>query len=268
MVVLSNADGRYNTLPVPLEPGCELALRFGYLTTAGYETGESLAYTLESYEYTSSGSLAELILYASDGWGSLGRWTARQQFRWNQSGNEKCVMDILAFILARCGISLEVISSSADISNFYPDFTANPGIRGDTIVKRLISFVPDVLFMEGNRACLVHPQAGDAASYSYGSEHVVLAAGHGHKLGQFNRVLAQGQDSVALTPIMVEGANWDEVGRVGDNLVRDEDSNLGSVAPRPKHGLQPGWPRPEWRLGVGLFACRPTADSRPVMLLI
>jgi hypothetical protein len=34
-VELDNADGGYNTLPSPLNIGCELVLSNGYLTTAG-----------------------------------------------------------------------------------------------------------------------------------------------------------------------------------------------------------------------------------------
>jgi hypothetical protein len=225
-VELSDADGRYNTLPVPLGIGCELVLSTGYLTSAGFEAGEGVAYTLDGYEYTSSGGIASLILNASDGWDRLKRWTARQQFRWNQSGNEKNVQDMLVFILARCGVSMEVISSSATIADFYPDFSINPGVNGDTVVRKLMSFVADALFIEGNKTFLILPQDSDSTVYSYGASHSLFEGRYSQKMRPYNRVIVVGLDDATLTPIAMDSFDWDEVGRAGDNLLRIEDNNI------------------------------------------
>jgi hypothetical protein len=164
-------------------------------------------WTGTNYEYGSAGAESNLILTASDGWEGLKSWTARQQFRWNESGNEKSVQDMLAFILARAGISLEVISSSADISGFYPDFSVGSGVHGDAVVNRLMSFVLDVLFIEGNTTYLVYPQVGDASIYSYGTNHVIYEARYGKKMGSYNRVLVEGLDSATLTPVVADSFN-------------------------------------------------------------
>jgi hypothetical protein len=78
----------------------------------------------------------------------------------------------LSFILARAGLRLEVISESEVIGSLYPDFNINPGTKGDNVVKKLLSFIPDLLFMEGDTACLVNPLPDDAPLYSYSAPQI------------------------------------------------------------------------------------------------
>jgi hypothetical protein len=229
-VELRNDMGAYNSLPSPLEIGCELTLSFGYLTSAGSETGTGQSYKLEDYEHISSSAGSNLMLSADDGWTSLHRWIARQQFRWNKAGNEKSVKDMLALVLARSGLSLEVITESATISSFYPDFTINPGDRGDNVVKTLLSFVSDVVFMEGNKAYLANPQANDSSIYSYGTVHMIRGARFGQKMGDANRILVEGLNVGTGNPIVVDNFNWEGIERCGDNLLRIEDGNIGTEA--------------------------------------
>ncbi|MBI2849565.1 MAG: hypothetical protein HYX80_00800, partial [Chloroflexi bacterium] len=132
-IELSNADGGYATLPSPLEIGCQLEVSPGYVTSQGNEVSAGQTFTLEGYEYTSSGGKASLFLYALDGWNWLNRWRARHQFRWNQSSNEMNVKQILEFVLARVGLKLEVVSQSSVTTGYYPDFTIHIGERGETI---------------------------------------------------------------------------------------------------------------------------------------
>jgi hypothetical protein len=101
-------------------------------------------------------------------------WHARHQFRWNKDSNEMCVKQILQFVLARVGLKLEVKSESSTISGFYPDFTIHPDDRGDLIITRLISFVTDIIFIDGVKASLVNPQPSDSTVYSYGQSHIIL----------------------------------------------------------------------------------------------
>ena len=78
------------------------------------------------------------------------------------------VQDIITFVAARVGLCLAVKSASDTISSYYPDFIIQPGDRGDNLIKRLLSFVPDVIFIEGSKAYLVNPAATDRSVYAYG----------------------------------------------------------------------------------------------------
>ena len=234
VIELRNDDGRYaapgsGSLAV-LNIGCQLELSPGYVTTVGNETSPGQTFILEAYEHTSSGGKATFLLHALDAWGAVVRWLARHQFRWNKSTDELCVKDILAFVLARAGIKLEVKSESATITTFYPDFTINPDNGGDTIVHRLLSFVPDVLFVEGNKAYLVNPLTADSSVYSYGTTHAILEGRHRQGAWADNRVEVEGYDAVSASPIIYNAFAWDEINRLYDKLRRVRDINLSTVA--------------------------------------
>jgi hypothetical protein len=221
-IELQNSNGQYNTEPISpaLYIGCQVDFSPGYQTADGDEYSDGLSLTLEDLEKTSADGKASLILYASDGWNALEKWIARSQFRWNK---DTAVKEILAQILARCGLKLYIISESTVITNFTPDFTIHPGDNGKAAINRLLSFVPDVLFMEGNQAYLVNPLAGDAAVYSYGSDHVIFEGRYRTGAWQINRIRAEGAGSQA------ESFAWPEIEKSGDILDIVEDLNLDNA---------------------------------------
>ena len=231
-VELTNADGGYaspgeGSLKV-LDIGCELEFSPGYITSQGKETSSGPAFILEAYEHTSAGGQASLKLYATDGWSLAQNWPARHQFRWNKDTDELPVKEILAFVLARVGLKLEVKSQSSVITSFYPDFTINPGNRGEMILGKLLTFVPDVIFIEGNRAYLVNPQPSDSSVYTYGSSHAILEGRYQKAAWRPNRVQVEGHDPVTDTPVIVNCYAWDEISRVYDRLGHVEDRNIES----------------------------------------
>jgi hypothetical protein len=128
---------------------------------------------LESCEHVSVGGKASLVLHAIDGWRRLAAWQVRHQFRWNKSSDDLAVADLLAFVLGKAGIRMVVNSQSSVATGYYPDFTINPERRGDEIVRRLLSFVPDVLFVEGDLAYLENPQASNGSVYSHGGAYAI-----------------------------------------------------------------------------------------------
>ena len=244
-VELGNGTGAYNALPEPLGIGCEITLCVGYRTAFGDETGAGQTYKLDGYEYSSSTDGARLVLYASDGWERLSRWRARQQFQWNHVGTERSVGSILAFILARVGINLESVSEdyehhehiSPHMADAYPHFIINPANRGDSVVRTLLSFVCDSVFLEGDKAFLASPRTDDATLYSYGGAHAVRSARYGRRAADANHVAVIGQQADAAgggrytyTPIEIDSFNWDEIALYGDNLLYVDDTNLGSAA--------------------------------------
>ena len=175
---LRNDDGRYATpgegdLSV-LDSGGQLDFSPGYVTSQGNEVSAGSAFTLDAYEHISAGGKASLVLHASDGWSLIQNWRARHQFRWNKASEEMSVKQLLAFVLARVGLKLEVKSQSSVLTGYYPDFTINPNNSGDAVISQLLAFVPDILFIEGNKVYVVNPLSSDSSDYSYGSSHPVF----------------------------------------------------------------------------------------------
>ncbi len=235
-VELRNDDGRFSSLPPPLALGCQLDLGPGYTTSQGNEVSSGQSFILEACEHTSSGGKAALILYAACGWSLIETWQARYQLRWNKDSNEMSVKDILAFVLSRAGLKLEVISQSSVITSYYPDFTISPNAKGNTVTSRLLSFVPDVLFIEGSYAFLINPLAGDASVYSYGSFHPIFEGSYQKAAWTLNRVQVEGYDSGAGAAIITDSFSWDEIDRVYDRFRQLYDRNIDTVTKAEERG--------------------------------
>jgi len=232
---LRNDDGRYATLPTPLAIGCQLEVSPGYVTSAGNEVSSGQTFTMEAYQYTSKGGKATLILHALDGWGAIKTWRARHQFRWNKSSNEANIKDILAVALARVGLKLEVVSQSSVITGSYPDFTINPNNRGESVIKKLLSFVPDVVFIEGNKAYIVNPLDADASVYSYvtpqTADHPIYEGSYRTGAWVLNQVQVEGD------AVIKDSFNWDELERLQVARFRYlYDINLATVAKAQERG--------------------------------
>jgi len=239
-VELRNDDGRY-AAPAEgdlamLDIGGQLDFSPGYVTAQGNEVSSGLAFTLDAYEHTSAGGRASLVLNAADGWSLIKGWRARHQFRWNKDTGEMSVKQILAFVLGRVGLKLEVKSQSSVLIGYCPDFTINPGNSGDTVVQRLLSFVPDVLFIEGNTVYLVNPLSADGSDYAYGPSHPV-AEGRYREVGWgLNRVQVEGYDPSQDEIIVVDFFSWEQIDRLYDRLGRVEDRNLDTAAKAGERG--------------------------------
>ncbi|MBI4181318.1 MAG: hypothetical protein HY528_05240 [Chloroflexi bacterium] len=233
---IRNDDGCYASLPSPLELGCQLEVSPGYVTSQGNEVSSGQTFVLEAYEHTSVGGKASLLLYSLDGWGRINNWQARYQFRWNKSSSEMSVKDILAFVLARVGLKLEVKSESSVITGYYPDFTIHPTNRGDIIIRRLLSFVPDVLFIEGGKAYLVNPQSADSSAYAYGQAHPIFEGSYREGAWELNRIQVEGYDPVADAMILKDTFAWSQVAGLYDRLEQLEDLNLDTVTKAGQRG--------------------------------
>lgn len=233
-IELRNDDGRYASPGTgdisALDIGGELEFSPGYRTTSGNEASDGQVFSLEAYEHTSAPGRATLVLYARDAWHWLKNFRAGYQFRWNKASDELNVKDILAFVLSRVGLRLEVKSQSATVTGFYPDFTIKPGDRGDAIISRLLGFVPDVLLREGSVAYLINPQATDVSAYSYGTDHAISEGSYPRNALGRNLIEVEGYDPAAEAPIIVSVFDWDEIDRLYHRHQRIEDRNLDTVA--------------------------------------
>ncbi|HUT96632.1 MAG TPA: hypothetical protein VMW60_00735 [Dehalococcoidales bacterium] len=239
-VELSNDDGKYSApgegdLSL-LELGCRLDFSPGYVTAQGNEVSSGQTFILESCEHASAGGKASLVLNAFDGWSLIESWRARQQFRWNKQAEEMSVKDILAFVLGRVGLKLEVKSASSALSGDYPDFAINPDSGGGEIIKKLLSFVPDILFIEGDTVYVVNPLTADASDYSYGSAHPLFEGRYLTKAGGLNRLQVEGYDPSEAEPVVVDTFAWEEIERLYERTGRIEDRNIDSVAGAEERG--------------------------------
>ncbi len=235
-VELRNDDGSYASLPSPLEIGCQLEVSPGYVTPQGNEVSSGQTFALEACEHVSSGGKASLFLHTLDGWGWIDAWRARCQFRWNKTSSEMNVKQMLEFVLARAGLKLEVKSQSSVITGYYPDFTIHLNNRGDTVIARLLSFVPDVLFIEGNKAYLVNPLSSDDSVYSYGQSHPIFEGRYRNGAWGLNRVQVEGYDSINDKPIVVDSFSWSQVNKLYDRLNQLEDRNIDTVVKAEQRG--------------------------------
>ena len=239
-IELRNDDSRYSTLPSPLGIGCQIDLSPGYVTSVGNEVSPGQTFILEAYEHTSGGGRAALVLLAYDRWRAIETWRARHQFRWNKVANELNVRDILAFVLSRVGLKLEVVTQSSVITGYFPDFIINPNAHGETVIRKLLSFVPDVFFIEGSKAFLVNPQSADASVYSYFSpytaEHVIVEGRYRAGAWELNRIQVEGFDPVAGAPIIADSFAWSQIETLLDRIIQLDDKNLDTVAKVKQRG--------------------------------
>ncbi len=233
-VDLRNDDGRYASPGqddlAALVPGNSIAVAPGCVTPAGQESSPGLSFRLERLEHVSAGGVALLRLHGRDAQAAVGEWQARYQFRWNKSAGQTCVRDIIAAVLARAGLTLEVLSASDAATDLCPAFTINPGADGRAVLRRLLLDVPDVLFFEGSTAYLLHPQPGDAAVYSYGTGHPVFEGSYSAGALPRNRVRVEGLGAGGR--IIADSFAWDEVGRFpyrGTSVIDTAMTTAGDV---------------------------------------
>ena len=233
LIDLRNDDGRYQSPGVGnlavLKIGNQLEFSPGYVTAQGKEDSPGSVFWLDGWEHINSSDKSYLTLYGIDGWHLLGRWRARHQFRWNKDSDDISVKQILEFVLARVGLKLEAQSQSSMITGFYPDFTIHPDDRGDLIIMRLLSFVPDMMFIEGVKAYLVNPQSSDSPIYAYGQGHGILQGKYHSGSWPTNQVRIEGHDAVNDVSIITDSFSWEQMECFCDRITQIADRNIGTV---------------------------------------
>jgi hypothetical protein len=233
-IEIQNSQGEYTTpgqgSTAALDIGCQIDISPGYRSSVGNEYSAGLTFILQAYEHITAPGKSAVLLEACDGWTLLKNWQARYQFRWNPVTNDAAVVEILTQVLARSGIDLTIISQSAVATGFYPDFTIHPGDNGMEAINRLLSFIPDVLYIEGLKAYLINPLATDASIYSYGTTHVILEGRYRTGTNQVNRIKVEG---LGLTG---ESYTWADIQKNGDILELIEDLNIDTTARAHERG--------------------------------
>ena len=226
-LVLRNDDGRYTDLSL-LKAGAEVRVSPGYVTGSGPQASYGPAYWVEGVELVSGGGHAAAVLHGSDGWGLLAAWRARRQYTW--VAGERNVFGILRFLFARAGLEFSSVGGSSESANLYPAFTVHPGESGLTAVRRLLAFLPDVIYLRGEFAFLKEPLATESAAYAYGTEHALLRGRYRAGAVEPNRAQVFGDE------VFAERLDWPGVEAVYDRLVQVHDQNLTSVAQAEDRG--------------------------------
>ncbi|ADJ25515.1 conserved hypothetical protein [Dehalogenimonas lykanthroporepellens BL-DC-9] len=165
---LDNAGSWYDVPPFGV--GDRLEFSAGYVTATGPETAPGLSFTITGVKAQLEPGLSLLILDAADGWSALKNWRAPGQLRWNMTHS---ITQILAWLLGRVGLRLNVSSASADAGRL-PDFAVSPGVSGFSAVRRLLAGLPDRLLIEGENAWLVSPPAEEVPVYEWVGPHAVF----------------------------------------------------------------------------------------------
>ena len=96
------------------------------------------------------------------------------------------------------------------------------------VVKQLLSFVPDVLRMEGSTACLLHPLPDETTAYTYGLDHAVLKSLFLTRRSEINRVQVTGYDPDTGREIIAEGYRWED--KLYERVRQTRDRNLKTRA--------------------------------------
>lgn len=224
IIVLRNDDGRYGSpgtgAYAPLRQGSQVQVSPGYVTTMGREASSGSAYWISHWEHRSQDGQALFTLHVDNAWGLLGGWHARRQYSW--AVGEKSVLEILTFLLARVGLTVDAPSPSTTLSTHKPEFTVHPGESGSTAVRRLLALVPDLLFFRGVKAQLKQVQVSDPADYAYGGTHPLVAGLYAQRAPRYTRVQVYGSTAAG----MAESFLWAEVPLLGERLLQQHDLNL------------------------------------------
>jgi len=225
IIELNNSSAQYATPPAKRS---EVVLKLGYKTSEGSEAVEVGRYWIDSWEYSSTPNTSTLTLVCLDGQGLASRWSARFQMRWSAT---KRVWEIIQEIICRWGINLTSpggIPKSSAVDNLYPDFTLQPGTRGDAALRRILSFIPDALIFAGNEAYVKDLKDDEASSYSYGTDHIILSGEYSQAVSLTRaRAIGRAEDE---SRIVEDAFDWTNLQLGIDILAQDYDPNLQSAA--------------------------------------
>ena len=101
---------------------------------------------------------------------------------------------------------------------------------------RLLSFVPDVLFIEGIKAYLVYPQTSDSSVYTYGVAHSIFSGRYRIGVIATNQLHIEGYDTDTGTPIAVDLFDWEQIEKFPERFQLVADRNIDTIAQAEDRG--------------------------------
>ena len=234
-IVLDNTAGKYNSFD---KLGWEVRISPGYHTGRingggtgwdgkGNEWSPGSAYWITDYKFVSPpwyplrmiyppGIMGTLVLYTEDPWKMLKRWKARRKYSW--AAGSKNLSQMLNFLFARVGLEFSAFSNSTAMLNFYPAFEMKQGYSAYWAVKKILSWVPDVLFFRGHYACIKNPKSTDPPYDTFNSTlgvtNLLFRGRYGTSAWEVNRAQVWGDT------FRVERFEWPQIHKVFDRLSR------------------------------------------------
>ena len=169
-VELDNSKGDYDSPGegdiAYIKRGARVNLFIGYRTSID-DLEEAGRYFIESWEYNRSSGRASFTLNCIDAWGLLQRYAFNKPIEWNVDSDDFTVYELIDKALEAIDADLGYKSKSSLIDSLYPRFDVHAGETAASVISRLLSLVPDVIFFFGLQAYIIHPQADDTAAYKY-----------------------------------------------------------------------------------------------------
>ncbi len=161
---MNNEGNRYpDGAPQPApEPGAEIRLSPGYITSDGIEVSAGPAFWIDRVSRRVADGMSVLIIEAVDSIELLSRWRAPRQLQWTG----KFTDGIGDEILRRAG--LERFGGWSPIAfTLVHNFTIRAGESGLVAFKRLLETVNDRMRSKSYSVELFDPDPADAVNYSY-----------------------------------------------------------------------------------------------------
>jgi len=169
-VELDNSKGTYDSPGegdiAYIKRGARVNLHIGY-RTATDDLEEVGRYFIESWEYNRSSGTTSFTLNCIDAWGLLQRYAFNKPVEWNVDSNDFTVYELIDKVLEAVDADLSYKSRSSLITSLYPRFDVHAGETAASVISRLLSLVPDVIFFFGLQGYIIYPQASDTAAYKY-----------------------------------------------------------------------------------------------------
>ncbi|GAI06952.1 unnamed protein product, partial [marine sediment metagenome] len=205
----------------------QLEVGIGYVTGAGNECSFVPYRWITKFKLKSppwyplrmiypEGITGTLEITTEDAWTFLYRYRTRRRLEWE--AEERSVKELLQFFIARCGLDFDVISQSDAVQNFKPEFSVRTGTSYRTAIKNLLKMVPDQLVFREGKVLLRNPTTEEAVDWTYhtiiGTALLIFRGDYGETAIDPNRAEVWGDTFMKMA------ANWPQVGKVRDRLVR------------------------------------------------
>ena len=173
-VELDNSKGDYDSPGegdiAYIKRGARVNLFIGYRTSID-DLEEAGRYFIESWEYNRSSGRASFTINCIDAWGLLQRYAFNKPIEWNVDSDDFTVYELIDKVLESIDADLSYKSKSSLIDSLYPRFDVHAGETAASVISRLLSLVPDVIFFFGLQGYIIYPQASDIAAYKYKFPH-------------------------------------------------------------------------------------------------
>ena len=172
-IVLDNTGGKYSGFD---KLGWEVKLGLGYNIGGSAEYSDLPSTWITGWKFVSppwfwlhhiypQGVMGTLQIETEGMWDLLNRWKTRRTISWAEDDSN--LYQMLSFILSRVGLEFATWSSSTAITSFKPAFDIPEGYNGKWAVKKILSWVEDVLVQRGHYAYLVHPTGSETSGGAY-----------------------------------------------------------------------------------------------------